>query len=245
MSDSTNIISSAEEQYILQPRKQFRNYGYQLSESQIRYACANTSSNREAAGWLHITEPTWKKYATKYIDEETQLSLYELQKKKYETLIGTNHKKQNRKRKPLSQLSENQKKFFKELTPMEEIIRNEHLKYPLLRFKFRLIKELYKVERCDICGYQEQRKSDLEVPLRLIQLDGNKKNYALENQALICFNCCFIHGLNQSKPKQFKLHEVTGEIVPKAKLFAWSEQQAEENKAKLHCESSKIHVEDR
>ena len=54
--------------------------GYQLMESQIRYAMDNTTSNAEAAKWLRVSFATWKKYAKMYIDEATGKTLYDLHK---------------------------------------------------------------------------------------------------------------------------------------------------------------------
>jgi len=54
--------------------------GYQLLESQVRYACENTTSNAEAAKWLHVSYSTWKKYASMYIDSATGKTLFDLQK---------------------------------------------------------------------------------------------------------------------------------------------------------------------
>ena len=54
--------------------------GLQLMESQIRYAMDNTSSNAEAAKWLHISYATFRRYAEMYIDSATGKSLFVLHK---------------------------------------------------------------------------------------------------------------------------------------------------------------------
>lgn len=44
---------------------------FNLPESDIRYAIANTKSNAEAARFLKVSFDTWKKYAKMYVDRET------------------------------------------------------------------------------------------------------------------------------------------------------------------------------
>ena len=51
-----------------------------LTENQIRYAMKNTPSNRQAATFLRVSFNSYKKYALQYIDSESGLSLWELQK---------------------------------------------------------------------------------------------------------------------------------------------------------------------
>ena len=55
----------------------------ELSEKQIREAMEFTSSNKEAAKFADVSVDTWKRHATKYIDEETGMNLYELQHEKW------------------------------------------------------------------------------------------------------------------------------------------------------------------
>jgi hypothetical protein len=182
-------------------------YGYQLTESQIRYACENTTSNSDAAKWLHVSFDTWRKYAKSYIDEATGKTLYEL------------HKHNGANKRLLLPKSRYKKKasapWRYQPTPMSEIFENKHPKFDRRRFRDRLVAEGWKQERCDCCGFQERRPGDLEVPLRINWLDGNDRNYALENIEFLCFNCYFInvgslHGVN----KHYKIDEATGEIVP-------------------------------
>jgi len=182
--------------------------GYQLMESQIRYAMSNTTSNAEAAKWLHVSFSTWKKYAKRYIDSETGKTLFQLHKETgfAQRLVLPKTKYRRKASSPWA---------FQPL-PMADIFANKHLRYCISRFKDRLVKEGWKEERCEICGYQDRRVSDYEVPLRINWLDDNKRNYSLENIQLICHNCYFIHvgNLNGGKSKQFKIDEVTGEVVP-------------------------------
>lgn len=180
--------------------------GYQLSEAQIKYACENTTSNSEAAKWLHVAYPTWRKYASMYIDVVSGKSLFELHK-----INGSKKRlvlpKSRYRRKPHSYT-------LCQLIPLQEILDNKHPKYAASRFKERLIKEGWISERCGNCGYQERRPYDYEIPLKLHWIDGNKKNYNLSNIQLLCHNCYFMIVGNTGAPKKFHIDPMTGEPVP-------------------------------
>jgi len=177
-----------------------------LTEAQVRYAMANTSSNAEAANWLNISFTAWKKYALSYYDPETGLSLFELHKQ-----VG----KEIRRKFPKTKYKSKTGRFGFQLYEMTDIFLNKHLKYSRGRFKYRLIHEGWKEERCDHCGYNDRRTTDYTVPLYLIAIDGNEKNYALENQEFCCFNCYYcIYGNKVGADKKLKIDDTTGEIVP-------------------------------
>ena len=181
--------------------------GYQLLESQIRYAMSNTTSNAEAAKWLHVSFATWKKYAKMYIDEPTGLTLYELHKQngfaKRLVLPQTRYRRKA------------SAPWAFQPYPIEDVFANKYPKYSLRTFKERLIKEGWIEERCSCCGFQERRQYDYEIPLKMHWIDGNKQNYALENIQLLCFNCYFIHvGAPWGANKQYHIDEATGEPVP-------------------------------
>jgi len=190
----------------------FYNKGYELNESQLRYAMSNTSSNAEAARWLHISAKTWKKYSSIYVDSETGLTLFELHK-----LTG----KRNRKVLPKAR---NEKRKVKPWqfapVPMTEIFDGAKPNYPKQKIKERLISEALLPERCMICGFQERRKFDYLVPLRLSFKDGNLKNFQFENLQLLCFNCYYIHvGNLHGMNKPAMIDEDTGEAVPVNKKY--------------------------
>lgn len=181
--------------------------GYALTEAQLRYAMDNTTSNSEAAVWMHVSFATWKKYAKMYIDEPTGKTLYQLHK---ETGFA--------KRLVLPQTRYRRKAsapWAFQPTPIDEIFANKHLKYNLHSFKKRLINEGWKQERCDCCGFQERRQYDYDMPLKMHWVDGNKQNYTLENVQFLCFNCYFIYvGSPWGANKKYYIDEVTGEPVP-------------------------------
>jgi hypothetical protein len=187
---------------------QFGQYlGYRLTEAQIKYACDNTTSNAEAAKWLHISFATWKKYAKSYIDEATGKTLYEIHKENgfAKRLVLPQTRYRRKASAPWA---------FQPI-PIDDIFANKHLNYSHRTFKQRLIKEGWMQERCSCCGFQERRSHDYEMPLKMHWVDGNKQNYALENIQLICFNCYFIHvGAPWGSDKHYHIDPVTGEAVP-------------------------------
>jgi hypothetical protein len=181
--------------------------GYQLLESQIRYAMANTTSNSEAAKWLHVSFPTWKKYAKMYIDSETGKSLYDLHKEHGSAQRSILPQTRYRRRASAP--------WAFQPYDMQEIFANKYPTYSKTRFKERLIKEGYIVERCSCCGFQERRQYDYEVPLKMHFLDGNSKNFALENIELLCYNCYFLNvGNPVGKNRAYTIDDTTGEPVP-------------------------------
>lgn len=181
--------------------------GLAITEAQIRYAMENTTSNAEAAKWLHISPATWKKYAVRYIDEASGKNLYVLHKEngfaKRLVLPQTRYRRKA------------STPWAFQPTPIDEIFANKHPNFSLSTFKKRLIKEGWIQERCGCCGYQERRSYDYEMPLKMHWIDGNRKNYALENIQLLCLNCYFVHiGNPWGMNKQYCIDEVTGEPVP-------------------------------
>jgi hypothetical protein len=59
--------------------------------------------------------------------------------------------------------------------------------------KMRLISEGYIKEECSSCGYKNKRNIDQKVPLLVHYVDGNKRNWRLENLQFLCYNCYYIH----------------------------------------------------
>lgn len=54
-----------------------------ITEKQVRDVMAVTNSNREASEVMQVSRITWKKYAQMYTDEETGMTLYDLQHEKW------------------------------------------------------------------------------------------------------------------------------------------------------------------
>jgi len=160
-----------------------------LTEADVRYAMENSDSVKGAAEWLKVANSTFIKYAMMYIDAETGLTLHQIQK---------NKKKDN----PLKRLKKSKKSWELTIKGTTEIIEGIHPKYGLKQLKSKLIRDGFKSEACELCGYHERRITDYTVPLILIWKDGDTKHTSLDNLELICYNCYYItHGDVFSKRK--------------------------------------------
>ena len=73
-----------------------------------------------------------------------------------------------------------------------DILEGKYPNYPLHRLKQRLISNAFLAERCDQCGFCEQRVSDFKVPLLLDFTSGDMTDWTLENLRLLCYNCFFL-----------------------------------------------------
>lgn len=148
-----------------------------LLESDIRFAMAHTNSNKHAARFVGCSYPTYKMYALRYIDEKSQLSLYEL------------HKNQGNKGGRNASLGNHQRK---KIYSMLDVLEGKHPEFPAKDLKKRLIREGLLVEECSYCGFNETRITDGSVPLVLVWKDGDFKNHMLDNLELVCYNHYFL-----------------------------------------------------
>jgi 5-methylcytosine-specific restriction endonuclease McrA len=192
--------------------------GYQLLESQIRYAMENSYTCREAARWLNIHYTTFKKYAKMYFDKETGLSLYDYHKLhgNAKTLAKTRYEKII-KRPEISKYAKTRVKNANHFVavPLIEIFENKHPKYDASRLKDRLINEFIMPECCGNCGYSLRRDLDLKVPLVLDFKDSVETNMSLENLRLLCYNCNFVlKGKGKGRPKHYE-ELPDGTLIPK------------------------------
>lgn len=151
--------------------------GYHLTEAEIRYAMDNSTSAHDAARFLHITSGTFRKYAEMYaVDDPNnpgqKISLYKwfLKQRKKRKYYG------NRLR-----------------IPMDEVFENKHPSYSVKKIKQRLIEDGIFEEKCQICGFNEQRMTDLSVGIVLVFKDGDRKNHSKENMEFVCWNCYYLY----------------------------------------------------
>jgi len=159
--------------------KRKKGMAYNLTENEIRYAMANTKSNAEACRFLRIRKETYKKYAKSYIDLETGKTLWELHKNQFGFGVQKPWTKNNLP--------------YKEKIDTEDILNGKHSQLLPWYVKRRLIKEGYLEDKCHICGFQEHRAIDDKQPIVLDFLDGNNRNYKIDNIRLICYNCRFLY----------------------------------------------------
>ena len=144
-----------------------------LLKSKVLYAMENSKSNAEAARFLRVSYPTYKKYAKLYKDDETGQSLFELHKNQAGTGI----------RKPYN--------IKKGKYALEDILEGQYPEYPISNLKKRIITNAILEEKCDNCGFCERRVTDYTVPLLIEHIDGDRTNHYVDNLRLLCYNCYY------------------------------------------------------
>jgi hypothetical protein len=144
-----------------------------ISLQKIIESCNNTKSNLAASRYLNVHYSTWKKYAKQYTQEDGR-TYFEAHKN--EKGIGIPKGTGGGGRYSLEDIQNG-------------IVPND---YPAFRYKYRLLRAGIKLEKCENCGFEEQRLTDGKVPLQLDFIDGDPTNRKLENVRLLCYNCYFL-----------------------------------------------------
>lgn len=163
------------EMFVNRPDSWF-NKGLQLTEEQILEAMANSRSNMEAARWLGITDVTYRKYATRYIDPNTGKSLFELHKNVQGKGIPRNWVGGIWKKNLDEMLVENQSSSPKRIARLKEL----------------LIKDGRLGYQCAVCGFAEKRLTDMKVPVLLNFKNGKKTDWRIDNLQWLCYNHFFL-----------------------------------------------------
>ena len=158
-----------------------------ISESEIRYAMANTKSAAAAARFLNVSYESFRKYARQYIDSATGKSLFDLHK---------NASGKGIKKAPTLRMNG---KYG-----LNDILDGKHPNYNKKKLKDRLLRSGLFEEKCNCCGFDERRVSDYTVPLRLDWIDGDKTNHHRDNLQLLCLNCYYLQVENPlgGRPKK-------------------------------------------
>jgi hypothetical protein len=154
--------------------------GYNITETEIRYAMSNTKSNHQAARFLRISYETYSKYAKLYLYSASGKNLFELHK----NIQGKGMRKGS---------------FAKRTSHEETMQRIFDGKRPTIKgheLKAKLIRYQYVEEKCALCGFEERRAIDYSIPLVLDFKDGDRKNFNLENLQLVCYNCMYLTSHN-------------------------------------------------
>jgi hypothetical protein len=138
-----------------------------LLESEIRDAQSKRITAADAARYLKVSYPTYKKYAMLYGIWKTNV----------------NYKKEGI-------ILDPEKGRY----PLSKILDGQFPNYPIYRLKDKLVQSGTKLPECEQCGYSERRITDGKLPLILNFEDGNHKNHKLENVKLFCYNCTFCSG---------------------------------------------------
>lgn len=77
----------------------------------------------------------------------------------------------------------------------KDILSGKYPQYQTYKLKIRLIKEDYKEDKCEKCGWCEKPENSEFTPCELHHIDGNPENHSLSNLILLCPNC---HSLTKS-----------------------------------------------
>ena len=145
-----------------------------LLKTNILYAMENSKSNMEAARFLRVSYPTYKKYAKMYKDDATGTSLFDMHKNQQGVGVA----------KPYN--------VKKGKYAMEDILEGAYPEYPVSNLKKRIITNSILEECCDNCKFQERRVVDYTVPLLLDHMDGDRTNHRRWNLRLLCYNCYYL-----------------------------------------------------
>ena len=160
----------------------FPHLGLQLTEDEIRDSMAHSRTIAEACRYMGINFKTWVKYASMYIDLETGKTLYEMHRKYGNpNLIRPRKHKEYLPRLYQKQI-DNLLTYRKWTSPARVAILKKML----------ILHELHK-DACEHCGYHEKRVKDGKQPLLLHFVDGDRRNWQIENIRWLCYNCYFIN----------------------------------------------------
>lgn len=146
-----------------------------LSESEIRYAMANTQSATAAARFLNVSYESFRKYAKKYKDSATDKTLFDLHK----NASGKGIRK-------APTIRRNGR------YGINDILEGKHPNYDKKKLKERLLRSGEFEEKCACCGFEERRITDYTVPLRLDWKDEDKTNHKRDNIQFLCLNCYYL-----------------------------------------------------
>jgi hypothetical protein len=199
----------------------------EILRADVERAVKNTKSNRAAARYLGVDIKTYKKYASKYTDENGN-NLYEYHNNK--SAVGV--PKYTVGLPSSSQL----------IDIMEGRLDKNFISHKV--FKNRLISEGFIKEECSRCGYHEKRVLDEKVPIILHYVDGNKKNWKLENIQFLCYNCYFLCVGDVFEKKQIEAMEDYMRGNVKAIDFDLPEIHEERIKKEINLENRYIYNKD-
>lgn len=83
----------------------------------------------------------------------------------------------------------------KDHIPTKDILSGKYPQYQSYKLKIRLVKEGYKEDKCERCGWHEKLEDSEFTPCELHHIDGNPRNHLLSNLIILCPNC---HSLTKS-----------------------------------------------
>jgi hypothetical protein len=157
-----------------------------ITREQLLAAMKMTKSNMACARYLGISYMHYSRYAKSYIDEETGKTLFDLHK--------------NQSGKGIRKFLGGKDLDLEALMSGELFVKSLNVN----RYKDKLIQEGYIEEKCNSCGFNEQRVNDYKAPLLVHFKDKNKMNWKIENIELLCYNCYFLQIGDVFNTKQIK-----------------------------------------
>ena len=138
-----------------------------LLKYEIEEAQKNARSANGAARYLGVDISTYKKYAKFY-------GIYENLLNKRGVGIAKGYAKSQ-----------------KHSTKLKDIFENKHPKYPLQRLRWRMVARGLLEDKCDVCGFTEERITDQKKPI-LLTFKDTPADYSPNNLISLCYNCCFL-----------------------------------------------------
>ena len=172
-----------------QPRK--RGHASGTTRADIERAIAFTKSNHSAARYLGLSYTTYKKIASRFYNDQGK-TLFESHINAPGRGIKKNVNKMRVYGHSIMDLLEG--RASKAFVRMRDL-------------KPKLIIEGVLKEECARCKYRERRVLDQTVPLILNFVDGDKKNWTLQNLELLCYNCYYNNVGDIFTKKQLKALE--------------------------------------
>tara|TARA_R110000803_G_scaffold23715_1_gene57915 strand:- start:719 stop:1354 length:636 start_codon:yes stop_codon:yes gene_type:complete len=157
-----------------------------ITKEQLKAAMKMTKSNMACARYLGISYMHYSRYAKSYIDDETGKTLFELHL--------------NQEGKGIRKHLGGKDPDLKALMSGELFVKSLNIN----RYKDKLIQHGYIEEKCNSCGFNEQRVNDYKAPVLVHFKDKNKMNWKIENIELLCYNCYFLHIGDVFNTKQIK-----------------------------------------
>lgn len=163
-----------------------------LSESQIRYAMANSENNYQASLFLGVSRELHKRSAELYIDKDTGVSLYTLHDAVKSPIRVPSEKSRQRKQRERGRNPNrhyNCNSGYREL--LEDVLSGKYPGYCTNVLRTRVLTCGWIKPECENCGWDEYRLRDGNFPLLINFRDTNWRNCRLENIQLLCYNCYF------------------------------------------------------
>lgn len=198
-----------------------------LDRRDVERAIKYTKSNRGAARYLGISFKTYKKIASQYKTEDGR-TLYEIHNNK--AAVG------------IPKFANRSSRAPNLMDILEGIVTTNLIS--MKQIKMRLIAEGYMKEECHNCGYNKKRPLDQKVPLIVYYVDGNKRNWKLENLQFLCYNCYYIHIGDVFEKKQLDAMEDYKFIQSKPVDFELPKIHEEQIKESVNLENKYIYREE-